>query len=332
MLADVLRSPPSNSPAGKGGGFRIVPALLKCLPREDPVPPTADTAFRMSGMGRFCPRMYALASRDRSPIEETVDVRKRWIFGTGTAIHRQFQEEYLQELGDVFQGWWRCRRCAMVHKGAQMPKGSLLPYMWIPRPKSCSGCLDLFEIHGVDDDPACHDDYEYVELEFSDKEHRITGHCDGILDWRVYSADPVDLVEVLEIKTIGSKGAPWVDSRLGKPPKKDHVFQVQAYLWGVDGTCISQARILYVEKAFDREMVDVLCEHVVEKNSDYIEALKRALRRTIIVLKRIGEWHELPFDDPRRLELELPERLTLCRKASDYRAKYCPMKRTCFRR
>lgn len=330
MLADVLRTLPTD--VGAASGFRLVPALVKHMPESrDMDPPTVDTAFRMSGMAKFCPRMYALAMRDGTPVGEHVDAEKRWIFSTGNAVHRIFQDELLHELGDVFQGWWRCRRCALVHRGAEMPASCLLSHKWIPRPKSCQGCLDLFEVVGRDDDPTDHDEYDYVELEFESKEYRITGHSDGVLDWRAYASDPTDLVELLEIKTIGAKGAPWVDSRLGKPPMKAHVIQAQAYLWGVEGTEISQTRILYVEKSFERPMLDVCFEHVVERNPDYAEALKRALKRTIHVLKKVDEWQKLSFDDPRRLDLELPDRLPLCRRLSDYRTKRCPVRKPCFR-
>lgn len=288
----------------------------------------AELKFRMSGLARVCPRMYALAVMHSGEImtdSEVIDPELGWIFGTGTAIHHQFQNAYLQALGDVFQGWWRCRECGHVHRGEVMD--GMLSHRWIPKPKHCAQYDERIS------DECQSVDFEYVELEFANPEYRITGHCDGILDWRVY-VDPAaplvkfDAVEVLELKTINDYGFKAVDPMAGGVPKPDHVLQCNGYLWALEDTEVTHARIVYIGKDFTKKMAESIVEHRIARSAGYIDALKRMLRDSVSSVERIAEWVCSPVDE--RPEVELPLRLRLCTKRSDKRAKDCPAKALCF--
>lgn len=281
------------------------------VPAVESDPPGEDVAFRMSGLEKLCPRMYALAVREEFGLRTVLDAESRWILGTGTAFHTQFQEDYLQTLGDVFQGWWRCKGCGHVHQGEKLDEG-MLPFMWIPKPKLCS-------VVDYGPKPCESTEFEYVELEFEDKEHRITGHCDGVLVW-----GPDD-VELLELKTINERGFQYVDPMLGGKPRSGHVIQTHGYLWAVEETGLSRVRVVYIKKSYD-PMAQVLAEHVIEKNQEYIDGIKAMLKASAEAVQAEVRYRLKVVED----QPSLPDKLPECKRKSDYRAKYCNAKDPCF--
>jgi len=321
LLASILKE--QAKPQQSTTTRRLYEALAESMGKFEGVrpqrledPPSEDVAFRMSGLDRLCPRMYALAVREQFGLREIIDAEKRWVMGTGTAFHTQFQEDYLQTLGDVFQGWWRCKECGYLHQGEHLTEG-MLPYKWIPRPKYCR-----------ENDECQSVDFEYVELEFYAPDYRITGHCDGVLVW-----GPDD-VELLELKTINERGFQYVDPKMGGKPRSGHVIQTHGYMWGVEETEIAQVRVVYIKKSYET-MVQVLCEHIVEKKQEYIDLIKQMLvesreaaqvearYRLQVVNDETGGLH-VP-DQP-----ALPVKLEACARKSDYRAKYCSAVDPCF--
>jgi hypothetical protein len=235
--------------------------------------------------------MYALAMRDAFSVGFDVDHELGWTFGIGTAIHRQFQEEFLRDIpGDVFQGWWLDRDTGKMIKGDSIPiehNGECLPNRWCARPDGRS------------------DRYEYAELSFRAEEYRLTGHCDGVLVW------PDDEPEIFELKTINERGYYYVDPLNGGSPKADHVLQVQAYMW-MSG--LKRARIVYFAKKFGK-FDDMVCEHVVERDESIIVDIQAHLKESIRALDENGY---------------MPDRLPSCRSRSSQRAKYCPARPACF--
>ena len=326
LLADIVRE--QKKPQQSQSTPRLTEALMVSLEKFEgsrPVqidpPPDEDVQFRMSGLEKLCPRMYALAVRDQFSLRTVEGAEKRWIMGTGTAFHTQFQEDYLQTLGEVFQGWWRCRECGRVHQGEKL-KG-MLSHKWIPKPKMC-GTMP----NGRDECQS--DDFEYVELEFEDKEHRITGHCDGVLVWLP------DDIEMLELKTINERGFNYVDPKMGGKPRGGHVIQVNGYMWGVEELGVTRTRVVYIKKTYD-PLIQVLAEHVIEKKQDYVDAIRQMLKDSLeAVLVQVR--HRLALADLTRDGSEPPEapeipaKLDECARKSDYRAKYCPARDPCFKR
>ena len=259
MLGNITRR--KDEPQKPVKSTRLKDAILEGLGKGRPqVPVQKGDYFRSSSIPRLCPRMYALALKDNLDVGLNPDARLRWVFGVGTACHTQFQEEWLQTIGEVFQGWWRDR--ATVKRMSESLGGDL-SYLWRPRPKGL--------------------DCEYVELEFKSDEFRLTGHCDGVLVW-----DDQD-VEILEIKTINSWGFKSVDPITGGKPKVEHVAQVQAYMW-MSG--LKRARILYVKKDLSVGPDEVMCEHVVERDESIIESIKDMLVECAQVID--GEYVGVP--------------------------------------
>ena len=322
LLASIVKE--QKKPQQSTSTPRLAQALLESLAKfegSSPVkvepPPDENVQFRMSGLEKLCPRMYALAVREQFSLRDMLDSEKRWILGTGTAFHTQFQEDYLQTLGGVFQGWWRCRECGHIHQGEAMEKG-MLPFMWIPRPLFCG-------VEGPDDE--CQSvDFEYVELEFGDDEHRITGHCDGVLVW-----SPDD-IEMLELKTINERGFQYVDPQVGGKPKGGHVIQTHGYMWGVEETGVTRTRVVYIKKTYDL-MVQVLAEHVVEKTQSYVDKIKQMLieSREAVETEVRHRLKVLDTDGYTTDEApKLPPKLEECKRKSDFRVKYCMGKDPCF--
>jgi len=265
--------------------------------------------------------MYALSVREQFSLRDMVDSEKRWVMGTGTAFHTQFQEDYLQTLGDVFQGWWRCRGCGHVHRGESLAEG-MLPFMWIPRPKVCERPRMSESVRG---EVVClATDFEYVELEFEDREYRITGHCDGVLVW----GD--DDVELLELKTINERGFNYVDPKIGGKPRGGHVVQTSGYLWGVEKTAIKSVRVVYIKKSYDDPMSTLFSEHVIERNQDYIDSIKRSLKDAREVVEAEVRFRLKIVDEPEAEAPMLPGKLEECKRKSDYRARYCMARDSCF--
>lgn len=294
MLGDITRK--QSLPQKSVVSTKLKDAIIQALGegRQDS-PPSAGMSFRSSSIPYLCPRMYALALRDKFATFTNPDAALSWTFGTGTAFHTQFQEDYLQRLpGGVFQGWWRDRDTGVVHKGPSNDLGDSLSHVWIPRPT----------------DAALGTDHEYVELEFYNEEYRLSGHCDGILVW------PDGQSEVLEIKTINSRGFDFVDPFMGGKPKAEHVAQVQAYMWlsGVD-----KARIFYVKKDLTKGPADVMCEHLIERDDAIIDAIKVMLIECAAIV-------DAPEGSP------VPDRLPDCRTKSSSKARWCVARDPCFAR
>lgn len=309
-------------------------ALLESLPSQRVVKlavlNATDIKFRMSGLPRLCPRMYGLMALEPSDVVEELDAQSVYTLGTGTALHHQFQTEYLAKLGKVYQGWWRCQECLETVRGEPMPAGSMLSHRWIPKPECCPKCERKVVVKD-DRQPDSGDvtDFEAIELEFWNGEFEISGHCDGILDWNHYEPSPENLVEALEIKSIHPRGFPYVDPIQGGQVKPDHTEQCQGYLWGLEGTEIEQSRVFYVSKNFQDPFSQTLCEHVVLRDVGRIGQIQARLRKSRSGLADIDQWKAAGGKDSGS-EPPISERLPQCTKKSDSRTKYCPMRDQCF--
>jgi hypothetical protein len=166
-----------------------------------------------------------------------------------------------------------------------------LPNAWIPKPENSS--------------------YRYEELEFSNSEYRVTGHCDGVLVWSEND------VEILELKTISKWGWDKVNPESLGQPKPEHVIQVNAYMW-LSG--LNRARIVYINKDLTLKMNDGICEHIVERNEDTVAYIKRLLRECINA-------SDLILNDS--FESIYP-RLPDCKTRRSKRAKTCSACNNCF--
>jgi hypothetical protein len=278
--------------------------------------------------------MYGLMALEGRDIVEELNADSVYTLGTGTALHHQFQNHYLAKLGRVYQGWWRCKECLTVARGEERPVGSMLSHGWIPKPESCPHCkretATPEQAQGLGLEGTT--DFESIELEFVNTDYPITGHCDGVLDWREYEADPQDFVEALEIKSIHPRGFSFVDPMEGGSVKTDHIVQAQGYLWGLEGTGIDQCRIFYVAKEFERPMAQTFAEHVIRRDQGIIGRIQAVLTRSRQTLRDMDEWRARDMALEGEKPPPIPDRLHMCTKKSDKHTKYCPMRDQCFPR
>ena len=151
-------------------------------------------------------------------------------------------------------------------------------------------------------------DWTYEELEFVNDEYRLTGHMDGVLVWGE------DDIEALELKTISSRGYDNVDTALGGRPKREHIIQVQSYMWL---TGLQKARLVYINKDLNKLFPEGICEHVVERDEAQIKLIQG-------MLKDCATAADLGLDVP------LYDRIEACPKKSAYRAKDCKVRDYCF--
>lgn len=294
MLGSIVRS----SPFGIAKvSTRLRDALMESMrDRGDKKFAKIGMDFRCSSLPYLCPRAYAISLAENINLSDEVDAKLRWIFGIGTAIHHQFQEEFLKTLGGVFQGWWKCVLCGHVHVGEE--QDAPLRYKWIPMPDRCVKC----------DKAGAGNQFEYVELEMYSSNLRLSGHCDGVLVWP-------DSVEVLELKTIGSRGFDSVRPEIGGKPLPAHIMQLNAYM---AMTGLASGRIVYIQKS-DAEFQKVLCEHEISVDQSVVLGIKKLLRKTDKAMLQASQDRD-----------RLPKRLPECRRRSDYKAKGCPCRDRCF--
>lgn len=264
---------------------------------------------RASSVCKLCPRMHALSAVLNLKCGEVRNVGRVWPLAVGSGYHYAFQSEILRLMDvGIFQGWWR-RPGELMERDdladtmfngtfkefVGAPQDGALPFGWIPRPEG--------------------EGWEYRELVFTDRNHGITGHCDGVLVW------PGEEPELLELKTANERSFGMVSSSIGGHPFPEHEVQAQLYMWMAG---LKRARLVYIDKTADG-FAEALCEYEFAYRPDVIETLLVTLRQTrtaLTIIERLPKIEE-------RVEA-VPQRLTACRIKSDKRAKYCEMRDACF--
>lgn len=220
------------------------------------LPNFREPGLHPSQIAGACPRAAVLKHMTAGDASgrENFNPQVLRLFGTGTALHKWYQERYLGKAGVLF-GEWMCSRCRSVVKG-YMPK----------EPCSCQQQLDFVPDYckrncgasagfGEWRDPKkvqvrggcvwCGQNNErawgqwvYLEIHIRDEELDIEGSTDGIVN--------IDgSLWVLEIKTINARGFVNLTS-----PYKKHKAQGFVYL-GVlrkQYPALKGIRFLYVAK------------------------------------------------------------------------------------
>lgn len=269
---------------------RLVGALRESIGERRQVP---WGEVRSSGLPYLCPREIAL--RKDVGLVESIENRPEpslaWIFGIGTAMHTQFQEEWLKSLGPVFQGWWRCKDCNRLHRGPEVDAPAL-SHGWIPAPDKCEGCGSTAG-------------FRYEELEFHNEEYGLTGHCDGVLVWG-------DRTEIFELKTVNGYAFDHREPYSGGPDPK-HVIQANAYMW-MSG--IPNVRIVYQTKQMDTTFEEALHEHELSMDDAIVGRIKLLLSDA--AKARSGDGHMF-------------NRHVECKTARSKKAKRCPVGTLCFK-
>lgn len=231
--------------------------------------PLPDDYYRVSSLVRLCPRQEVLRLRHKVISKEKIDHKLQKTFDIGSALHWWIQNKWFGPWGYLV-GHWRCIGCSKIYDGKM--------------PSKC----ECGSVNG----------FLYEELTFEDKELRIQGHCDGVLD-------AGDELKILEIKSCNSIqfNIATVKQRDAFAPHKD---QLQMYMF-MSG--IRSGIILYFEK--DTSMV-----HDFRYEYD-----KSAVDR---VLRRLEQAREAMRTDV------LPPR-EICQAKDCSRAKSCPVRTECFK-
>ncbi len=290
---------------------------------------------RVSSLGSLCERAVILSRETKCDFSKSIDAELMWTFGIGTAYHRQMQQEWLLPLKrtdgkTVLQGWWNCTRCGTLHVGsmndsegsfippefasrrgiymdvnAPKPKTDALYWSWIPRPSTCLSCSGVQKDKSIGDDAL----FEYVEIALYSKEHRLTGHVDGVLAW----SD--DDVELLELKTIGETGFASVQPLEGGGPKPEHVVQLTAYQML---TGVHRGRFVYILKS-DKKMKECMIEHSIGFDANLAQSILESVKRYVSFLDA---------DEG----VALPAKKSACVSKTRAPASYCSCNAACFKK
>ena len=247
---------------------------------------TSESWMRASGFAEICPREEVLVSISKvlRKREGTGDSYVNFAIGKG--IHSQLQESILPGIG-IILGEWECTRCG-AHYGVKQPDAKIGEYA-VKRPTQCSRC----------EDP--NGGFRFHEYHFTDLEHRIGGHPDGVL-----SIPGITGLGLLEAKSISPKGG-W---EIYHVPKLDHVIQSHIYMWL---TGLGWTKILYWDKGVYG--LSGIVEHTVERDEETVEVIKATLKEL---------WDGLRHQRP-------PE-TRICASIDAPRAEKCVVAQPCFAR
>ncbi len=223
-----------------------------------------DFWFSASSVHSLCPRLCAIAVRDKMDMGGPVDSDLAWIFAVGTGYHRAFQDELLQKLGDVFQGGWDRDCDGVLERVEGATQGPWTERGWGPKPEG--------------------DRWRYREPKGRIPHVRLVGKWDGVLVW------PDDIPEVLELKSIREDQFHTVNPLAGGHPKADHILQVHAYMW-MSG--LNRARIVYMAKG-SQNMRSSVAEHVVARDEKVIWEMERTLLRCLESMESVLAGGEIP--------------------------------------
>jgi hypothetical protein len=291
-----------------------------------------------SATHKMCPRMFALMSAvGVDNIEKEVfPAETLWLFETGKAYHRMFQEKILPSFprGTLLGRWKKINKETdkieeYTNFQNKVPKGVLLERGWGPKPEG--------------------DGWQYDEPKLRIPGYRVVVKIDAILD-----SIETDGLEVIEIKTEKSDAKDMLNPRLGGRPRDKHVEQVHVGMWA---TGIQRGRIIYGFKG-ERSMSSSIIEHVVERDEKIIDQLKTRAVYCIEAVRKIDkvrdkaiidvcaemhgpDEHVLPLEDllpeiqgevrkSMKVVAEEMPRLPECQMKSKGKPKYCNGRDLCF--
>ena len=81
--------------------------------KEEILPPTKDSYFRVSGLNKMCPREECLCSKFNITRTKEVHSKLSRTFAFGRAFEKIFRDDKLGDLGIVV-GQWRCLGCGFI--------------------------------------------------------------------------------------------------------------------------------------------------------------------------------------------------------------------------
>jgi hypothetical protein len=242
---------------------------------------TSRSWIRASGLAMLCPREEVICSQHKVKRTWEISADLNLIFQHGHGLHARLQDHILPDIG-VLRGKWVCNGCGSMHGGPV--EDGMKPEDWaVARP---------------DDEPcSCGStDYRFHEMQFTDDELRVSGHCDGFLQLP-HRPD----LGILEAKSINKS---W---QIVNVPKLEHAVQTHIYMWL---TGCQWGVILYWVKS--ENGVGGLVEHFLERDEETIDQIKASIKSI---------WNGIETGS-------LPERL--CASDDCKRALDCAVRDICF--
>jgi hypothetical protein len=229
----------------------LIQAGLKQKREADP--PKPDDWIRVSSLSTLCARAEVLAGTMGVKRDNSLEFYQQLTFDMGKGVHWTVQNNVLPKL-NVLVGEWQCADCGHVYGG---------PGKYVLRPDSCTWNTGNPLSCGKNPPTSRQADESsltYVEQFFQNEEYRVQGHPDGFLRMAGMKSDGV-----LEAKSISDRRFKDVKD----VPDFGHVIQLQAYLWL---TGLDWGLLLYWNKGAWK---DPLVQHVVERDEDSIDGVKR---------------------------------------------------------
>ena len=249
---------------------------------------------RASSLYKACMRMHVLGTKLKRVQREYLTLRERLVFGFGNAIHYWIQNSR-DVFGDKRYGWWRCSACGeRLYFGP--PPAIKLKKHRCPKCKAAEEAI-VYDEHA---------------LRIKDP-YYVTGHPDMFLLFDT-------VLRVVELKTIRGD----VFSGL-IVPLIEHVWQVHAYMWGLEQKPIqkadfdlSKAYIVYISK-------------IVRPGEFPIKSF--TVERDERIMKRIFDKLDLYKNGMQDYPKNLPPKNKVCaRNQGCYEARTCPVVIECFSR
>lgn len=219
-----------------------------------------DDWFRVSSIGKLCPREEVLCFRRNAWREDVVSSDLGMVFAVGHGIHWMMQNIVLAGRGLI--GQWRCTWCGETY-------GSFDEGL-VRRPESCLRCGAIAgeapRMAGRPDKSINSDAFLYVEQWIGDFNYKIGGHPDGF--WvEVEGEFTKEDVVLVEFKTASKNNF----FGYKKSPDFMHVIQCQVYMWL---TGYRRAKVIYLEKGtFGMGGVAI---HDLEYDPEIVERVKEA--------------------------------------------------------
>lgn len=248
---------------------------------------------RISEIGTFCPREYALGYKTETKAENFIQPALEHIFDLGSALHYWLQNKS-KRFKKTLHGYWYCMACRTYRMNADGTK------YFGPRPNSkCESCVAHKEAT------------IYSEYMFRlTKPYRIVGKVDGVIEKE-------GVYRFVDFKSY--------DTKKEFPLEKD-VAQLSAYMYfykhipeedklpvPIDTT---KGYLIYVGKSFSYK--DYLLTYTINKDEKLISAIKNNVAQ---------------FTDCVDKGKSIPKPLDCCikNKWEKGRAKNCYMKDVCKR-
>lgn len=231
----------------------------------------SNVYLRASGIGYMCARQEVLMSIGKVESEFKISAGLDVTFGIGHAVHAFLQEK----MKDILLGHWKCRDCKF-----EIGKEPSMKVFRHPKDKCKCGAYN----------------WEYVEIYAYDKEFKMGGHPDGILDVKPQRA-------LLELKTINDGGFTALSF---KGPAEYYIWQMNLYMYLLG---LKVGHLVYINKSTSE-----FKEFVIKFDEGIIKKIKEKAKSVIDGINGGA----------------IPER-SVCKAKSDSRARHCPVKSQCFK-